>query len=188
MVTGRKYYDDCAQILSEHLIAKLRPSSRVRFSTLCPLLHTHPTESGEDATEDQQPGLVLQRAFRMLQGQMSGVTDDEESAAGDANAFRVSVVEAATLDEGARPVRELPNNLTSEPASIAPSANSSIAEDGLEATTATGMTRSGSMGNFMQQEELRCVLAIIRHGDRTPKQKLKLEMKEKHILDYFHRQ
>ena len=37
-----------------------------------------------------------------------------------------------------------------------------------------------------RQEELRCVLAIIRHGDRTPKQKLKVNMTEPHILKYFH--
>ena len=37
------------------------------------------------------------------------------------------------------------------------------------------------------QEELRCVIAVIRHGDRTPKQKLKVNMGEPLILDYFHK-
>ena len=29
------------------------------------------------------------------------------------------------------------------------------------------------------KEELRCVLAIIRHGDRTPKQKIKLKVRDR---------
>jgi inositol-hexakisphosphate/diphosphoinositol-pentakisphosphate 1-kinase len=33
---------------------------------------------------------------------------------------------------------------------------------------------------------LRCVIAIIRHADRTPKQKLKLNISEPRILQYFH--
>lgn len=36
------------------------------------------------------------------------------------------------------------------------------------------------------QEELRCVIAVIRHGDRTPKQKLKMQVSEPLILKYFH--
>ena len=36
------------------------------------------------------------------------------------------------------------------------------------------------------QEELRCVIAIVRHGDRTPKQKLKGDIKGKRFLKYFH--
>lgn len=35
-------------------------------------------------------------------------------------------------------------------------------------------------------EELRCVIAIIRHGDRTPKQKMKVKVTEEKYLDYFH--
>ena len=40
-------------------------------------------------------------------------------------------------------------------------------------------TTSGSM------MELRCVVAVIRHGDRTPKQKMKMEVKHKKFYDLF---
>ncbi|KAE8668634.1 Inositol hexakisphosphate and diphosphoinositol-pentakisphosphate kinase [Hibiscus syriacus] len=44
-----------------------------------------------------------------------------------------------------------------------------------------GLTRIGSglIGTFGQSEELRCVIVVIRHGDRTPKQKVKLKTKLK---------
>lgn len=40
-------------------------------------------------------------------------------------------------------------------------------------------TTSGSM------MELRCVIAVIRHGDRTPKQKMKMEVKHKKFFELF---
>ncbi|XP_016497433.2 inositol hexakisphosphate and diphosphoinositol-pentakisphosphate kinase VIP2-like isoform X1 [Nicotiana tabacum] len=47
-----------------------------------------------------------------------------------------------------------------------------------------GLTRQGSgLGTFGQSEELRCVVAIIRHGDRTPKQKVKLKVTEEKLLN-----
>ncbi|KAL8545889.1 hypothetical protein ACS0TY_005854 [Phlomoides rotata] len=48
-----------------------------------------------------------------------------------------------------------------------------------------GLTRQGSgiIGTFGQSEELRCVIAIIRHGDRTPKQKVKLIVTEEKLLN-----
>ncbi|XP_056866119.1 inositol hexakisphosphate and diphosphoinositol-pentakisphosphate kinase VIP1 isoform X1 [Raphanus sativus] len=42
-----------------------------------------------------------------------------------------------------------------------------------------GLTRHGSG----QSEELRCVIAVIRHGDRTPKQKVKLKVTEEKLLN-----
>ena len=33
--------------------------------------------------------------------------------------------------------------------------------------------------------ELRCVVAVIRHGDRTPKQKMKMEVSHPHFFDIF---
>ncbi|KAG8366841.1 hypothetical protein BUALT_Bualt16G0009800 [Buddleja alternifolia] len=47
-----------------------------------------------------------------------------------------------------------------------------------------GLTRQGSgLGTFGQSEELRCVIAIVRHGDRTPKQKVKLKVTEEKLLN-----
>ncbi|VYS66876.1 unnamed protein product [Arabidopsis thaliana] len=48
-----------------------------------------------------------------------------------------------------------------------------------------GLTRQGSgiIGTFGQSEELRCVIAIVRHGDRTPKQKVKLKVTEEKLLN-----
>lgn len=37
----------------------------------------------------------------------------------------------------------------------------------------------------IDQEELRCVISIIRHGDRTPKQKLKVKVTIPRYLDFF---
>ncbi|XP_027923059.1 inositol hexakisphosphate and diphosphoinositol-pentakisphosphate kinase VIP2-like isoform X2 [Vigna unguiculata] len=47
------------------------------------------------------------------------------------------------------------------------------------------LTRQGSgiNGTFGQSEELRCVIAVIRHGDRTPKQKVKLKVTEEKLLN-----
>eukprot|EP00798_Chlamydomonas_sp_ICE-L_P008126 gene8127-1373_t len=41
--------------------------------------------------------------------------------------------------------------------------------------------------NRSQSEELRCVLAVIRHGDRTPKQKLKLKLTDETMIALFNK-
>ncbi|KAI3726072.1 hypothetical protein L1987_65869 [Smallanthus sonchifolius] len=53
------------------------------------------------------------------------------------------------------------------------------------AQSSEGLTRQGSgiIGSFGQAEELRCVIAIVRHGDRTPKQKVKLKVTEEKLLN-----
>ena len=54
------------------------------------------------------------------------------------------------------------------------------------------VSRRGSQDNLDRVsadedlEELRCVIAVIRHGDRTPKQKMKVKVSEPKFLDYFH--
>lgn len=40
---------------------------------------------------------------------------------------------------------------------------------------------------FGRMMELRCVIAVIRHGDRTPKQKMKLEVKHSKFFELYHK-
>lgn len=194
----RKYYDDCAQILSEHILALLRPSALRTISTLDPLVktanHHHREDDVTDDNSSKKQGTFLSRAAWMLQGEPAKDDSDDmdtQSLKGEPNASpnrsdtgELSMTAATTLDEGALPVRNFPGSLTSVPASMAQSsANSSDSEDRVD--------RKRRLSISLQephQEELRCVVAIIRHGDRTPKQKLKVNMSEPHILEYFHRQ
>jgi inositol hexakisphosphate/diphosphoinositol-pentakisphosphate kinase len=45
---------------------------------------------------------------------------------------------------------------------------------------------SATAGTNKKQDELRCVIAVIRHGDRTPKQKMKIKVTQQQYIDYFH--
>lgn len=58
-----------------------------------------------------------------------------------------------------------------------------------ETEFAINSSQSGYIGNNARRydtEELRCVIAVIRHGDRTPKQKMKVLVSEEKYLSYFH--
>ena len=184
---SRKYYDDCAQILSEHILAAVKPEELKTFSTLDPLITTS-LDRLDESIEERKGESFLSRAARMLQGAgddddvdddhsfVSRGTDTGITASRSRADSNDTSVAATTLEEGAKPVRDFPGSLTSEPASI-------DATDHLRRASSTSVSVQG-----YHQEELRCVLAIIRHGDRTPKQKLKLNMNEPHILRYFHSQ
>lgn len=171
------------------MLAIVKPAALKTFSTLDPLVTTslnrqtaadlaqvarmlcrtnsEPKIGGSSICEN---GVVTDTSSALLNAHRSDTTGDGPNPA------------AATLIEGAVPVREFPANLTSEPASISISGNSSLAGES---------SRNNDNNNEMEgthQEELRCVLAIFRHADRTPKQKLKVNMSEPHILCYFHKQ
>lgn len=196
---SRKYYDDCAQILSEHILATMKPHVLRVISTLDPLLTTslnrlddEITEGGDTASAAAPPpgakmNKFLSRAARLLQGESGAEEESEEednrtaNTMGDVDAMSQHshpepypgtlspvrsvgdgpVAKATTLVEGALRVREFPNTLTSEPASLVQSSNSSAVEE----LDPPRRTRSSSIQQS-HQEELRCVIAIIRHGDR----------------------
>lgn len=179
--------------MSEHILAAVKPNSLKCFSTLDPLITT--STNLVDEVPIKFP--ILNRVARLLQGESSnGDVRPEDSV----QAFSPSRSEssagyiadtntaATTLEGGAVPVRDLPQNLVSEPASLVPSATSS-AEDltKLESkqNTMRRVSSQVSTADGFHQEELRCVIAVVRHGDRTPKQKLKVNMTEPLILTYF---
>lgn len=55
--------------------------------------------------------------------------------------------------------------------------------DASEASVASGS--SGFELDDEKKEELRCVIAVVRHGDRTPKQKLKTVVWEKDFVEFY---
>ncbi len=185
--------------MSEHILAAVKPKSLRCFSTLDPLITTSNNLVDDILEEAPNKFPILNRVARLLQGEPSSSRDlfaskEDESQVGMSpsrsehsyNGF--SNPAATTLEEGAIPVRDLPQNLVSEPASLVPSASSSVEDltkldSKKKETKRVSGTPSTTTG--VHKEELRCVIAVIRHGDRTPKQKLKVSMTEPLILKYF---
>ena len=205
---SRKYYDDCAQILTEHILAVMKPDERTSFSTLDPLV----TEVDNNISS-MNP---LQRVARLLTNKAgntgSGFQDgtavnssndtisedglEETRSTGHLSTGVLSNEDPTLLEEGAVPVRQIPRELISEPASLPVSRNVSSEnllklDNGGEdhSDRQSGLGNAASFGSKpslnMHQEELRCVIAVVRHADRTPKEKLKLNTSEPIILKYF---
>ena len=180
---SRKYYDDCAQILTEHMLAAVRPTRLNCFSALDPLLTTMPDHHVTPKKVKKATSSAMQRVSRMLKGE----PEPEEESLADAaplspartESDTTSVQAPTTLEEGAMPVSQIPHQLAVKPPSIVTSAASSVVNDGDEEVVCVKEPST-------HKEELRCVIAVIRHGDRTPKQKVKVIMTEPRVLAYFH--
>ena len=188
----------------EHILATCKPKISIGFSTINPLITS--VNRIEYATPDyvpsssKRPFNFFSRATRMLKGAPADEAEIEDHSGeenggpwkpkiisspsrSDASAEVLSAA-AATLIEGAVPVREIPNKLLSEPASMCPSEVSSQAGD-LDFHADTKKRSESFSVVDSHEEELRCVIAVIRHGDRTPKQKLKVNMKVSDRKDFI---
>ncbi len=171
------------------MLAAVKPKSKISFSALAPLLATM-----EDTVEDIYRGKmkkkrhnrgpsIADRVKSLLMGDNASNATNEEDEGLDMHASDAENNTLCEVPEDFKPVRDIvPNRLATEPASIVPSGASSLAE-----TDDDVQSRSGDlMVKTTHQEELRCVLTVIRHGDRTPKQKLKGDITEERFLKYFH--
>ena len=103
-----------------------------------------------------------------------------------------SISQPTTLSEGAPHVREISNAPSADPPSRCSSVNQSIPDDEEERRRRSGSDADHNQDSWNKgagvkthQEELRCVIAVIRHGDRTPKQKLKLKVDQQLFLDFY---
>ena len=189
---SRKYYDDCAQILTEHMLALLKPKSLVSFSALAPLLTTvDDTKSRKKRHNHHRGSSIADRVKSMLMGASNSSsqndTDDHEK---DEENDKVTDLQTSDAGSGSAgtvdftPIRDLPDQLSTEPvpnSSIVQSGSSSLADPDDAASLGAREDVPTS-----HEEELRCVITIIRHGDRTPKQKLKYVTDQERMLGYFH--
>ena len=143
-----KYYEDCAQILTEHMLAAVKPALLHGFSALNPLL-----TKVKDSVVDTPKRRRHQRAFSRSSSNSDTVvgspdkSDDQNSSAALENS-------AFTLAEGAAPVRQIPDMLMDD--DTPPSIASTKGDD--------ETTNSKSKTTQTHQEELRCVIAVVRHG------------------------
>jgi len=101
-----------------------------------------------------------------------------------------------TLSAGAPPIRDLSDALSADPPSRCSSTTSELdLNDSATNSSSRGSHTKSSQLSWgrgdrppeVHQEELRCVIAVIRHGDRTPKQKLKLTVQYPVFLEYYQR-
>ncbi len=169
---SKKYYDDCAQILTEHMLAARKPILLHGFSALNPLL-----TKVKDSIVDTPKRRRNQKTFlRSSNGSVGGDPNDENNST-------TGTLEntAVTLAEGAAPVRLIPDMLMDDPGATSSIANAKKDEDSISSknSSAKQVTRT-------HHEELLCVQLVVRHGDRSPKQKLKVKMSEPQLLNFFH--
>eukprot|EP00644_Phytophthora_capsici_P000213 jgi/Phyca11/525589/estExt2_fgenesh1_pm.C_PHYCAscaffold_40130 len=61
-----------------------------------------------------------------------------------------------------------------------PSSGSDVSESSVASASSLGL-----LPDDENREELRCVIAVVRHGDRTPKQKLKTLVWESDLVDFY---
>jgi hypothetical protein len=177
------------------MLAACKSASRVSFSALAPLLATmeDPVESysgwkakkSKHKKHNRGPS-IADRVKKMLLGD-GEENDDGVKAEEDDKVSELGDPYEESEDFTTNPIRNLPDQLANEPASsssVAPSGNSSLAD--VDEFSLNGKENGVAVVPTTHQEELRCVITIIRHGDRTPKQKLKGDINGEHFLRYFH--
>ena len=140
MKNSRKYYDDCAQILTEHMLAALKPWALVGFSALDPLMTTMKDAESETPSKGTRKRSRKQArtpsVFTRTRKMLKGVDDHNQIISAPSSPYRSregsdtdSTNAAATLQEGAEPVRLLPDMLMHNPASISVSSRYSGDDD-----------------------------------------------------------
>ena len=109
-----------------------------------------------------------------------------DDAAGILRAMMLAAVAPQKLTR--RPYPIMPRNGSDN--SIAGGGDGSASDDGTSATDggdAPGGAVDELPGKGSKHQELRCVLAVIRHGDRTPKQKMKMTTRHPKLLKLLKR-
>jgi hypothetical protein len=177
------------------MLAAQKPKLKVSFLEFAPLLATieDPMDfwggkSGQKKKKHHRGQSIANLVKIMLMGEggsaeggnNDGIKDKKNNKLSDFhgsdNLCNRNDVEGSE-DFSTNPVHNLPDQLATEQAlsaSIAPSGNSSLVD--VDDMSSINGKDCVALVPTMHQEELRCVITISHHGDRTPKQKLKGEI------------
>lgn len=154
---SRKYYDDCAQLLSEFVIAKAQPARMCSLSAIGPMVHRNRSHAN-----------LSPPATPLAQRRPGGYPHPDPPGG-----------YPGTPTPGGYP----PSDASSEAGDAAPASLLARLEsqDGdLAARRRDARRKGGSV-----TEELRCVVSVIRHADRSPKQKMKMAVGYPEYLAFF---
>lgn len=186
---SRKYYDDASQVLCELMIGKCRPEYQSHPRAL-DRNKSNAASSSASSSSAMLTKANLSRLPSPLGTPRSG-TPCRDGGGGGAAGVAVPPPAAASSPSQSTSCFPAPAPATGTSSIMYPP-DGDISEFRPPSPSIVSVSRRGSQENLDRlstdddAEELRCVVAVIRHGDRTPKQKMKVRVSEPKFLDFFH--
>ncbi|CAM9730098.1 unnamed protein product [Pylaiella littoralis] len=155
---SRKYVDDCAMLLQEFIEAAVKPGRRTKlFSTEVPLIKYKTIKPHLQQQPQQQ--LQQQRQQQPVAGEVGLIITERPP--------RINTLGSKEVGAGTfAPI--------GSPASTPP-------------RSPTEYGKSSLKHQRKHPEELRAVIAITRHGDRTPKQKMKMKISFPEFMAFYNK-
>ncbi|QDZ18250.1 histidine phosphatase [Chloropicon primus] len=157
---SEKYYADAADIMRQHILHHLSP---------------HKTASGRDIAVDTSNLLGLESPGASPAGASSGSRKLDRTGSISIPIMGSSKMSAPTVSAKSDDVHGSPNYFSVMD-------NGSLPSFMLKEGSYEDITKAAQSWH-RTRHELRAIIAVIRHGDRTPKQKMKVKVTQKPLLD-----
>ena len=181
--SSRKYYDDASQVLCEIMMNQVRSNYRAALSTRTPITRSR-VKSSLTAIKPE-PALTASNLAKAESLRKRSQASTNHSS-GDEKGGKISASNSATPDNlsvdsngNGEDVFTENSNKIPRPSSPTTKVKEMPFPSPIDYTSKSRRTSRGNLtdrdnlsADDGQQEELRCVIAITRHADRTPKQKL----------------
>ncbi|CAM9705273.1 unnamed protein product, partial [Phaeothamnion confervicola] len=178
---SRKYHEDCAMLLSEFIEAAVKPTRRGPiFSTLAPLIKA----TGRERRPPNPPHSPTNSETASVGSKGGDTTPRYGSPGGGGGSISGGSISGGNGGSGGGGGNGGGGNGGGGGGGGGTSSSGGSVNGGNGGSSRTARPR---LSTITHREELRCVIAICRHGDRTPKQKLKMRAVFPQYLDYYYR-